>query len=224
MPAVPMFAIPGSDQLAAFAVKCLAVAGGFLAGYVIGGTAAWALDRWVFAQKSPDFVKKSIRVVAGIALAVLIALIVFGEGGGGLFGGGGGAGQGEGKGTPSSTDDGRKAEQPKPPELKQPKVDVRNTPDIRPEDPRVRVTFLGGDAVQGNRFYLVDDDPSPKTFAELKAILLTRKKESSRPLFLLVLFPTNPKQRIDENSINVTQVTTWARNEAGVEVVWPGKK
>jgi len=53
-----LVAFPGSEQLAAFGVKCLAVAGGFLAGYAIGGVGAWALDKWAFAKKSPDVLKK----------------------------------------------------------------------------------------------------------------------------------------------------------------------
>lgn len=222
---VPMLAVPGAEQVAAFGVKCLAVAGGFLAGYALGGLAAWGLDRWVFAKKAPDFVKKTIKLLTGIAAAILVALLVFGEGsGGGLFGGGRGS-DGSGTGQPSN-DPGKKSEQPTPPtppDVKAPKVEAK-TPAISPEDPKVRVTFLGGEAVRGDRFYLLDNDPAPKTFEELKAAVLKRKEGTTRPMFLLVQFPADPRQRIDENSINVTQVTSWARNFAGIEVVWPGKK
>ena len=99
------------ERIAAFVVKCLAVAGGFLVGYFIGGVAAWALDRWVFAQKAPDQLKKAVSIVFAIALALLVALIVFGEGGSGLFGGGGG----DGKGTPSQDDAKGKAAPPPAP-------------------------------------------------------------------------------------------------------------
>lgn len=222
---VPMFALPGTEQVAAFGIKCLAVVGGYGAGYLLGGVAAWALDRWVFARKAPDFVKQTIKILSGVALAILVALLVFGSGsGGGLFGGGGGP-DGTGTGTPNPDDTGKKHEQPTPPpDPKVPKVDAPPTPAISPEDPKVRVTFLGGDAVKENRFYLVDDDPHPRTFDELKAEITKRKEGTARPMFLLVQFPTDPRHRIDENSINVTQVTSWARNVAGIEVVWPGKK
>ena len=76
----PLAAFPGSEQIAAFAVKCLAVAGGFLAGYVIGGMGAWALDKWALAKKSPDVLKKTISFLCAVALALLIAFIVFGDG------------------------------------------------------------------------------------------------------------------------------------------------
>ncbi|MDB5311593.1 MAG: hypothetical protein JWO38_5795 [Gemmataceae bacterium] len=225
-----MFVSGAAEKLAAIGIKCLAVAGGFLAGYAIGGATVWALDRWVLAQKAPDFLKKSVRVVAGVAAALLVAFIVFGDGtGGGWFGGGGGSGDGNGTNPSQSSDPGKQNDQSTPP-VKQPdpkttpKLDTPKTPDVRPEDPRVRVTFLGGDAVQGDRFYLLDDDPSPKTFDELKKAVMARKEGTPRPMFLLVQFPGDPRQRIDENSINVTQVTSWARNVAGVQVVWPGKK
>ena len=47
-----------SEKLAGYAIKCLAVAGGFLIGYFLGKVVAWALDRWVLANKSPDQLKK----------------------------------------------------------------------------------------------------------------------------------------------------------------------
>lgn len=219
MPAVPMFAVPGSDQLAAFAVKCLAVAGGFLAGYVIGGTAAWALDKWAFARKSPDFVKKAIRVLTGIALALLIALIVFGEGGGGLFGGGGGSGQGEGKGSPTTPNDGKKADQkarPKPPEHKSPpQPDGIHTPEVKPGDVFVRVRFLSDEAPDSKRLYRLDDS-DPLTFDQLKAAILKKKPEGGGRVFIVPDFPE--KNPIARDSKNVTQVYSWAENTPGLGI------
>ena len=54
------------EKLATYAVKCLAVAGGFLIGYLVGGRVAWALDRWVFAQKAPDQLKKAVSIASGV--------------------------------------------------------------------------------------------------------------------------------------------------------------
>ena len=104
-------AFPGSEQLAAFGVKCLAVVGGFLAGYVLGGIAAWALDKWAFAKKSPDVLKKAIGFFTGVALALLIAFIVFGDGAGSGWLGGGGP---DGSGTDSQNPDNGKKAAPAP--------------------------------------------------------------------------------------------------------------
>ncbi len=221
----PFAAFPGSEQIAAFAVKCLAVAGGFLAGYVIGGMGAWALDKWALAKKSPDVLKKTISFLTGVALALLIAFIVFGDGSGSGWLGGGGGPDGPGNNS-NNPDSGQKPDSnaPKPVDPNvQPKIDMQKTPELHADDPKVRITFLGGDAVQGDRFYLIDDDAIPKSFVELKALVQKRKETASGPLTLIVLYPTDPKQRIDPSSINVTQVTSWAEG-LGIGVFKPGKK
>jgi hypothetical protein len=222
----PLFVSGMADKVAVIAVKCLAVAGGFLAGFVIGGVAAWAFDRWVFARKTPDFVKQAVRVLSGLAVAILVAMIVFGDGsGGGLFGG---SGDGTGTGTPQNTDSGKKSDTPAPsvkppdPKVVPPKVDAVRTPEVKPTDVVIRVTFLGGADVTGDRFYQLDDDPAPKTFEELKAAITKRKESEPRKVYLAVQFPA--RNRIAEDSVNVTQVTEWARNSMGIEVLWPGKK
>src|SRR6478672_9259004 len=104
----PLLFVSGmAERLAGFAIKCLAVGGGFLAGYLLGGAIAYALDRWVFSKKAPDLVKRSVRMVSGLVLAIIVALIVFGEGGGGL-----GLGGGEGKGTGTPSGEGQSKEKP----------------------------------------------------------------------------------------------------------------
>ena len=164
------------ERVATFVVKCLAVAGGFLVGYFLGGAVAWALDRWVFAQKAPEPLKKAVSLVAAIALALLVALIVFGEGGNGLFGRGGGTG--DGKGAPNPDDNKGKAA-PVPPEQKKddvpPKKDdpPKSPPKVTPDD--VRVTILPDDEVKEGKFYLIDGDPVPMKLEEFKAAILARR-------------------------------------------------
>jgi hypothetical protein len=226
--AIPMFF--GAEQFAAFGIKCLAVGGAFLAGYVLGGIVVFALNKWLFAEKAPDILKKSIKVLAGIALAILVAMIVFGDGsGGGLFGGGA---NGSGKGTPDadshSKDKGDKTPpvtQPTPKEP--PKVVVPNKgADLKPDDPRVRVTFLGGDVVQGDRYYLINDDPleKAKSFEDLKRVVEAQKKGETRQMYLVVQFPDDHTIAADENSLTVKQVIAWARDAMGLKVVLPEKK
>lgn len=229
MPAPTLLFLPGaSEKVAALAIKCLAVAGAFMVGYVVGWLLAWGLDRWAFARKSPDPVKKAVRTLAGIATAILVALIVFGDGtGGGLFGGGGQA-EGTGTGTAPSAETPGKEKKPAPPitqptpKAPPPKVEPIKTPEVKPTDVVVRVTFLGGADVTGDRFYLLDEDPGPKTFAQVQEAVVKRiETAEGRKVYLAVQFPA--RNRIAEDSINVTQVTDWARNR-GIEVLWPGKR
>jgi hypothetical protein len=171
-----------SDRVAAFVVKCLAVAGGFLVGYFLGGVVAWALDRWVFAQKAPAPVKKAVAWVFAVALALLVALIVFGDGGNGLFGGGGAS---DGKGTPTQ-DDGKGKEPTNPPEQKKdeqpPKKDTIKPPTPKPTPGDMHIVILAGAEVKDGRFYLFEGDPIPKTFAEFKDIVNARRKVTDPPL------------------------------------------
>jgi len=210
---------PSSKTIGEFALNCLAVAGGFVVGYLVGAILAWALDNWALNKKSPEVLKKSIRVLAGIALALLIAFLVFQGGSGGGWGGGNGP---AGPGSNGSANPERGAKTDPKQDVKPPNIDTPKMPELNPDDPRVRVTFLGGDAVQGDRFYLIDEEMSPKTIAEVKSTILKRKEASSRPLTLIVQFPADPKQRIDLNSLNVTLITSWAEMN-GIGVYKPGK-
>jgi hypothetical protein len=217
----PLLAIgfPSSKEVGEFGMNCLAVAGGFAVGYLLGAIASYSLDRWAFNRKSPDIAKKTLRVLAGIALALLIAFLAFRGGSGGGWGGGSGP---EGPGSSGSPDDGKTHNPAHSEERPQPKIDMPKSPLLHPDDPKVRITFLGGDAVQGDRFYLIDEETVPRTFAEVKAFVQKREEAESRPLTLIVQFPSNPRQRIDPNSINVTQVTSWAEMN-GIGVYKPGK-
>ena len=51
-------------------------------------------------------------------------------------------------------------------------------PETGDSDAVIRVTILGGPDVPGDeRYYVTDDDPRPKTFAELKEVILARKQK-----------------------------------------------
>jgi len=213
---LPLLFVSGmAERLAGFAIKCLAVGGGFLAGYLLGGLVAYALDRWVFNKKDPDLVKKSVRMVSGLVLAIIVALIVFGEGGGGL-----GLGGGEGKGTGTPTGEGQKEKTPAPAPPDKEKQATPVPADTRPNEGTIRVTVLGGTEVANERFYLIDDDRTPKTFAEVRAAVLARKAGDKRRMTLAILFPP-PPNRLPIDHGAVTQLVKWARDEAGLDVTFP---
>jgi hypothetical protein len=213
--------LPGSEAWTRFAINCCAVVGGFIAGWLIGAIGGWAVDKWMFAKRSPAAAKKAINILCGLLLAILIGFLVFGEGGGRGWGFSGDGNKGEGA---STNPDAGKTDPDTPPDKKTPpKIETPKTQDVKPGDSQVRITFLGGDAVQGDRFYLMDDEPVPKSFAELKAALIKRRDAATGTLTLVVLFPTDPRQRIDPNSINVAQVTAWAEAQ-GIGVFRPARK
>jgi hypothetical protein len=190
------------EKVAAFVVKCLAVAGAFLVGYFLGGVIGWALDRWVFAQKAPEPVKKAIALVAGIALALLVALIVFGEGGSGLFGGGGTTG--DGKGTPAPADTG-KDKQPEPPK-DVPKKNGETPPAPKPGPGDVRITILPDEEVKEGRFYQIEGDPVPKNLEEFKEEIMKKRKESKTELVIVFRFKKEP---LSKNHTIVKNAVDW---------------
>jgi|SRR6185312_1705999 len=191
-----LFAIPGAEQLGAFGVKCLAVAGGFVVGYLLG-----ALGTWAFAKKSPDMLKKAVRVLAGIALALLIAFIVFGDGKGGGWLGGGDGPPGPGTSAPEASKTQATSPEEKPP----PRIVPKDTTEYE----TLTVAFLGGDDVQGNRFYKLDGSEA-MTFEQLKAAILKLKETVRKPLKLERQFSSDPARRISKDSANVREVERWA--------------
>jgi hypothetical protein len=197
------------EKLATFVVKCLAVAGGFLVGYFLGGVIAWGLDRWVFAQKAPEPVKKAVSLAAAVALALVVALIVFGEGGSGLFGRGG---AGDGKGTP--TDDSKGKAPATPPEQKKdettPKKKDPNEPPPKPTPGDVRVAILAGDEVKEGRFYLIGDDPNAKNLEEFKQTITERRAASKAELTVIFRFK---QERLSETHPAVQNVVMWVNKE-----------
>lgn len=198
-----------SDKIAAFVVKCLAVGGGFLVGYFLGGVIAWALDRWVFAQKAPASVKKAVSWVAAIALALLVALIVFGEGGNGLFGGGG-----KGEGAQTQDENGKAktpAAEPKKEEITPKKDETPKQPPPKPTPGDVHVTILGGNEVKDGRLYVIDDNPTPKNFEEFKQAILERQKNTKAPL--MIIFRFDEKNPLSDKNPNVRRAVDWVNQQ-----------
>ncbi len=193
------------EKVATFVVKCLAVAGGFLVGYFLGGFVAWALDRWVFAQKAPDVAKKAISWVAAVALAIIVALIVFGDGGSGLFGRGGGSG--DGKGTPTADDNKGKTTPPEQKKDETPsKKDETPKPPPKPTPGDVRVTILAGDDVKDGKFYVIDDEPAPRTFEEFKLAITAKRNATKNEMTIIFRFKNEP---LSDNHPAVRRVVDW---------------
>jgi hypothetical protein len=172
----------GEKHIVALVVKCLAVGGGFMVGFVLGGVIAYALDRWLLARKTPLVAKRLMRIVCGLVVAVLVALFIFGEGGGDGFGGGGGTdGQGKGK-TEANTPSTLTPPQPTP-----------APPSSPGGEGEIRVTVLGGADVKNGRYYQIGTDPTPKNRDDaIRELQVLKAKDPKLTVVRLVKASRNP--------------------------------
>lgn len=197
-------------RFAQLVVNLLAVGGGFLLGYLLAGGVVW----WLGRGKAPDGLKRTARLLGGVAVAVLVFLIVFGHGlGWTLFGGGlAGTDNGSGKGPADRTEPVSTAPD-RPP--------VQPAKPLPPAGERVRVTLLGGPDVKDQRFYLVDDDPAPRTLDEVRTAALRRKEEAgAKGLAVEVRFAAT--NTLPREHPAVTRLERWAA-EAGLTVTFPAE-
>jgi hypothetical protein len=216
MPA-EVFAIIGfdTDRVVRFALNLLAVGGGFLVGHVVTGVITWALDRWITGGKTPQGVHRVARSIGGIALALLVALMLFGQGGyGDGTGPGGGSSatdKGPGNGTQTQPTDSKDVQPPLPIPQK----------DSTPPEQRIRVTLLGGSDVKNEKFYLIDDDRTPRAFADVAAAVNAKKAETKKPVGVELRFTAD--NTLAENHPAVLRVINWARSN-DVAVTLPAVK
>ena len=203
-------------KAAQLAVNSLAVLGGFFAGWAMFGFFAWWLDRVAFAKKSPPNLKRLIRLVGGVLVAILVAIIVFGHGHGWtLFGGGSPGDDNGGNPNPAATP---------PTSAEVPKSDAPPAPakDLPPPGATAKVTLLGGDDVKGERFYLFDADPVAKTFDEITTALRA-KKDTLAGKGLAVEIRFSESNTLSREHPAVYRLARWAA-EHGVTVTFPAER
>lgn len=138
----------------ALAKGCLAVAGGFLAGYVLGALAAYGFDKLIAKRESPHGLHKVVRYTCALIVAIIVALLMFHGGSGGNGGDGtGGAAPGDqtgGTGTEPTTANptGTPATKPEPTPAK-----------IQIVDAVIVKIFAGSDVEAGTeKFFRVGDE------------------------------------------------------------------
>src|SRR4051794_29317906 len=71
-------------------VRILAIAGGFLVGYLLTHLLLRLIAKLALQKRMPGMLERALQVIGGLIVAFLVALLVFGEGGWGLGGPGGG--------------------------------------------------------------------------------------------------------------------------------------
>lgn len=191
-------------RVAQMIVNSLAVLGGFFAGYALTALLANTLDRAVFRRRSPAIVHRGSRLLGGLALAILVTIIVFGHGQGwNLFGGGAdGTGDSNQDGTPQIINT----------------VIEKPTPESSPakSNASIRIVILGGTDVVAEKFYLIDDDATPHTLAEVKEIIL--KKKAVPPL-TSVEISFAPKNVLPQEHPAVLLLENWVINVAGLKLI-----
>lgn len=193
-------------------INSLAVLGSFLAGYLFSGFAANMLDRFVFQRKAPWLVHRLSRWCGGIALALLVAAVLFGHGAGWNLLGGGETNQGSGP-------------EPNSPQLINTTASIQNgqaaNTDSQSNPAKIRITILGGSDVKAQRFYLIDEDSTPRTLSEVKVIVLKHKKPDVTPPVVELQF--SKQNVLPEDHPAVILLVRWLRGEANLRVVLPAE-
>lgn len=204
------FLFVNPEHVTALLMNFLAVGGGFLAGFVLMGLAAYFVDRWLTGGKSPVGLHKVLRMIGGVCGAILVALIVFGAGNGGTT-----DGPGKGDGTTEKTGNslGTTVATQQQPVLPPP------VPETASVEETLKITILSGSDVKDEKFYLIEKDRTAKTLAEVKDAITTRKATTTKPLAIdIQLAP-----RTDRNNSGVLDLESWAR-DAGMRVILPKKE
>jgi hypothetical protein len=188
------------DNFERVAVGLCAIAGAFVLGYLLSGLLVACYYRLYLKKRSSPLVMRACRLIGGVLAALIVAALYFGEG----LGGGGGQQSGpEGGREPGKFID--EKEDPKKktsPEKKE--------GDVSPEE-RIRVTMLGQDA-PGDRYYLIDDDKSPKSLTELKDAILSRiRQHNGKPITELTIFTY--RNTADRGNQIVKDVDQWAQQQ-----------
>lgn len=198
-----------AEALAAFAIKCLAVAGAFLVGYVAFALLALALDRTFARNRTPEGFKQLFRQLGGLTAAALAAYILFASSGGtGLFGSG--SGNPSGPSAPANPKTPTAPPPPAPP-TPEPPPSPPDTSPLSPADVVLRLRVLGGPDVIEQRFYQFEGSDSALTFSDVQAAILTRKPAGPGKLYLEIAFP--PRNAPPPDHPAVSQLEHWARTQ-----------
>jgi hypothetical protein len=155
---LPLLAEIGSIEKTAITV--LAVAGGFLIGYLLTGLIAHILSKLMLQKQTPPRLGRFLKLAGGTGAAIAVYLLFSGEGG---FGFGGKGGNGEmnvnaGKDSTSQPKQETRREEPKKTDSKPKDEELHGKP--------LSVYVLGVDSVN-NRNFRFEDDPQALTAEEI---------------------------------------------------------
>jgi len=202
---VLLFGIFGPLQVV---VRVIAVAGGAVVGALASGLLFSLIARIFFKQRPPRSVKRFVQVLGAIALGLAMWKMPLGLGGDG-DGWGSGFGLGgdqTGKGPATASESAAEGKATKA-ENKQPASTESSPP--RAEAEVMRVEMLGGLRVENERFYLLEGDSEPKTFAELRKAIQARQQQEN-PALKGIEIVIN-EHSVARNHPAVRNLEEWAR-------------
>lgn len=169
----PLLAELGSIEK--FIITALAVAGGFLIGFLLTNVIVRLLFKFVWKKTPPEKLVRFLRFAGGVGAAILVYLLLMGEGGLGLGGRGGGG----------SPDDRGKEKSQHPPSTEPPQKDPKKEETKQKiDDPRsgiLTVYLLRNDSPM-QRMYRVGNDGEPMTIDELLAQIDKLAADKTRPI------------------------------------------
>jgi hypothetical protein len=200
-------------RVAQLLVNCFAVGGGFLAGYVLAMIAGKVIDRFLLGRKTPQSLQQGFRYLGGTAMAILVALIVFGHGQGWTLMGGGLEGTANQTGSTETNPTTANRDTPAP--------DPGKVSTSLATEERIRITMLGGSDVKDQRFYQIDDDSQPRTLTEVKGVILKRKESTTKSIGLEVRFASRNALPHDHPAVGL--LAKWARESASLPVTFPAE-
>jgi hypothetical protein len=201
----PILAEIGSIEKVVITV--LAVAGGFLIGFVLTNAVVRLLFKFVWKKQPPERVVRVLRFAGGVAAAILVYFLLTGTGGLGLGGGGG-------------SDGDRGKEKQQGPSQEQPKQDAKKD-ELKPKDKAIEskgvltVYLLRFDSPE-KRFYRIGTDGKPSTLEEvLQRIdeLIKNQKNAIAQVDIEAADPEYPVQ-----AVSVLEVEL---NERGIKSTRP---
>ena len=179
-------------NVTALAKGCLAVAGGFLAGYVLGALSAYGFDKFIAKRESPHGLHKVVRFTCALIAAIIVALLMF------RGGSGGNGGDGTGGTAPGDQTGGTGTEPTTP--------NAAGTPATKPEDipgkvqiaEPVKVRIYFGNDVEANteNYFQVNDSSEKTDLAGIKAAVRARKLAAKGRVVIVYEFAPTASDRL----------------------------
>jgi hypothetical protein len=196
------------DNLGRVVVNVLAIAGGFLIGWLLIGSVVSAGTRVLTGGKVPRWILFVMRALGGVAVAWLVALFVFGSGNWRGFGFGGDGGTGPGGGPAGTAKDPASANGTAPAVAAPPKEDKGPKP--RGSTLRVEVIgLMGGSQVTDGRFYRFEGEKELRDRENLALAIDRIKQENPQVRELdIVVYENSP----DSDTRAVRDLEQWARD------------
>lgn len=196
-------------------ITALAVAGGFLVGFVLTHFVARLLSKFVWKKEPPENLIRFARFAGGVATALLVYLLLTGDGGFGLGGRGGGATASLSDGV-SDTPNAPKQDVPK----QDAKKDESKTKDKTDETGgQVLYVHLRRFDAPEQRFFQFGDETKPLTLEEVLQRIEDVRKSDPRPITVVKI-----RAGVPEYSVQAATLLNLKLSQRGIDSTLPTLK